>query len=124
MKGDCYVSAMGGGTCNSEFEFLTGSTMGMLGAGVYPYMLYDLRGADKSGALPFLYRLQDKRDSSRPEGELASRPRLPPARIDEFYDEDSFPDAEMFRGMVSDASTYDRFWTCCAKMTSRASSST
>lgn len=40
--GDVYVSAMGGGTCNSEFEFLTGSSMGLLGPGVYPYMLYNL----------------------------------------------------------------------------------
>ena len=44
--GDAYVSALGGGTCNSEFEFLTGSTMGHLGGGVYPYVLYDLDGAE------------------------------------------------------------------------------
>ena len=44
--GDVYVSAMGGGTCNSEFEFLTGSSMGLLGPGVYPYMLYNLEGVD------------------------------------------------------------------------------
>ena len=43
--GDAYVSALGGGTCNSEFEFLTGSSMGHLGGGVYPYVLYDLAGA-------------------------------------------------------------------------------
>ena len=36
--GDVYVSAMGGGTCNSEFEFLTGSSMGLLG----PVPLYAL----------------------------------------------------------------------------------
>lgn len=40
--GDVYVSAMGGGTCNSEFEFLTGASMGNMGGGVYPYVLYDL----------------------------------------------------------------------------------
>ena len=34
--GDVYVSAMGGGTCNSEFEFLTGSSMGLFGAGRVP----------------------------------------------------------------------------------------
>ncbi len=39
-------SALGGGTCNSEFEFLTGSSMGHLGGGVYPYVLYDLDGTE------------------------------------------------------------------------------
>ena len=39
-KGDTYVSVLGGGTCNSEFEFLTGSSMEMFSA-VYPYTTFD-----------------------------------------------------------------------------------
>ncbi|MFR1638513.1 MAG: LTA synthase family protein [Eggerthellaceae bacterium] len=42
--GTAYASAFGAGTCNSEFEFLTGSSMGNFGDGVYPYVLYDLGG--------------------------------------------------------------------------------
>ena len=42
QSGLAYTSARGGGTCNSEFEFLTGSTLGSLGGGVYPYMFYDM----------------------------------------------------------------------------------
>ena len=34
--GDVYVSAMGGGTCNSEFEFLTGASTGNMGGGCTP----------------------------------------------------------------------------------------
>ena len=34
--GDVYVSAMGGGTCNSEFEFLTGSSMAFWGRACTP----------------------------------------------------------------------------------------
>jgi len=49
-SGDVYVSAMGGGTCNSEFEFLTGASMGNMGGGVYPYVLYDLEGVDNLAA--------------------------------------------------------------------------
>ncbi len=45
MKGSLYVSAYGGGTCNSEFEFLTGASMAYFGIGVYPYMVYDLSEA-------------------------------------------------------------------------------
>ena len=36
-RGTLYVSAYGGGTCNTEFEFLTGNSMSYLGSGVYPY---------------------------------------------------------------------------------------
>ena len=36
----------GGGTCNSEFEYLTGTTLGSLGGGVYPYMFYDLENVE------------------------------------------------------------------------------
>ena len=42
--GNLGVSVLGGGTCNTEFEFLTGISMGMVGAGKYPYQFYDLTG--------------------------------------------------------------------------------
>lgn len=107
IEGDCYVSAMGGGTCNSEFEFLTGSSMGMLGAGVYPYMLYDLQDADnlagylssigyKTSAIHPAQKQNWRRD--RVYGQLG---------FDAFYSEEHFEGAEMFRGMVSDGATYD-----------------
>lgn len=107
VKGDCYVSAMGGGTCNSEFEFLTGSTMGMLGAGVYPYMLYDLSGADNLAR--HLSSIGYKTSAIHPaQKENWRRDRVyAQLGFDEFYDIDSFDNPEMFRGMVSDAATYD-----------------
>lgn len=107
VKGDCYVSAMGGGTCNSEFEFLTGSTMGMLGAGVYPYMLYDLNGADNLAR--HLSSIGYKTSAIHPaQKENWRRDRVyAQLGFDEFYDIDSFDNPEMFRGMVSDAATYD-----------------
>lgn len=106
-KGDCYVSAMGGGTCNSEFEYLTGSSMGLLGAGVYPYMLYDLKGADNMAR--YLSSLGYKTSAIHPaESENWRRDRVyKQLGFDEFHSIESFTDAETFRGMVSDASTYD-----------------
>ena len=106
-KGDCYVSAMGGGTCNSEFEYLTGSSMGLLGAGVYPYMLYELKGADNMAR--YLSSLGYKTSAIHPaESENWRRDRVyKQLGFDEFHSIESFTDAEMFRGMVSDASTYD-----------------
>lgn len=37
VKGNLYVSIFGGGTCNTEFEALTGNSLAFLGPGVYPY---------------------------------------------------------------------------------------
>lgn len=40
IEGSLYVSIIGGGTCNTEFEGLTGNTMAFLGTGSYPYSEY------------------------------------------------------------------------------------
>lgn len=41
-KGPLFVSTYGGGTCNSEFEYLTGNTLGYIGGGKYPYVQFDV----------------------------------------------------------------------------------
>ena len=41
QRGNLAVSVHGGGTCNTEFEFLTGNSLGFIGGNKYPYMLYD-----------------------------------------------------------------------------------
>ncbi len=45
MRGNTYASVCGGGTCNSEFEFLTGNSMANISAGVYPYQSWNLSKA-------------------------------------------------------------------------------
>ena len=40
------VSVLGGGTCNSEFEMLTGISMAFIGPGKYPYSFYNFSGID------------------------------------------------------------------------------
>lgn len=37
IRGYTYASVFGGGTCNSEFEFLTGNSMANFNDGIYPY---------------------------------------------------------------------------------------
>ena len=37
IEGSLYVSIFGGGTCNTEFEALTGNSLAFLGVGAYPY---------------------------------------------------------------------------------------
>lgn len=45
MRGYVYSSVYGGGTSNSEFEFLTGNSMVNCTASTYPYESYDLSDA-------------------------------------------------------------------------------
>lgn len=40
IEGSLYVSVIGGGTCNTEFEGLTGNSLAFLGTGAYPYSEY------------------------------------------------------------------------------------
>lgn len=40
VEGSLYVGVFGGGTCNTEFEALTGNTLAFLGPGAYPYTEY------------------------------------------------------------------------------------
>lgn len=44
VKGNLAVSVNGGGTCNTEFEFLTGNSMAFFGTGMYPYSAYGFSG--------------------------------------------------------------------------------
>ncbi len=43
MRGNAYTSVYGGGTCNSEFEFLTGNSMANFSQNSYPYVMYDFK---------------------------------------------------------------------------------
>lgn len=107
-SGNVYVSAMGGGTCNSEFEFLTGSSMGILGAGVYPYMLYDLSGIDST--VSYLKTQGYRASAIHPaDAQNWRRDRVyKQLGFDKFYSITSFENPVMFRDMVSDASTFDK----------------
>lgn len=107
LSGDAFVSALGGGTCNSEFEFLTGSTTGLLGAGVYPYMLYNLQGVDSMAS--YLSSLGYGTTAIHPaEASNWRRDRVyQQLGFDAFYDIESFDDTETRRGLVTDAATYD-----------------
>ena len=106
MRGTMYVSAFGGGTCNTEFEFLTGCSMNYLGMSVYPYSVYNLAGVS---ALP-----QQFADLGY--GTSAMHPNLasnwnrdivyPEFGFQQFLDIESFRDAETIRGYATDTATY------------------
>lgn len=107
LSGNAYVSALGGGTCNSEFEFLTGSSTGLLGAGVYPYMLYDLQDVDN--VAEYLSSAGYKTSAIHPANASNWRRDRVYEQLgfETFYDITSFENAETRRGLVTDAATYD-----------------
>ena len=105
--GTAYASAFGAGTCNSEFEFLTGSSMGNFGDGVYPYVLYDLGGNENLvtyfKSLGYATRAIHPADAAnwrrdRVYGQLG---------FDAFDDISAFEGAETLRGFTTDRETYD-----------------
>ncbi len=117
------VSVYGGGTCNSEFEFLTGNAMGLIGPGKYPYSIYDLSRVD---ALAANFKSWGYRTYAVHPNYPANWKRdivYPQFGFDEFLSADDFggmpdpavdkqtpnePHSEVFHSGVSDAATYDR----------------
>lgn len=49
-KGRLNVTVHGAGTCNTEYEFLTGNALGFVGVGKYPYSVYNLSDIDAIAA--------------------------------------------------------------------------
>ena len=107
-QGSLAVSVLGGGTCNTEFEFLTGVPLAYVGDGKYPYSLYDLSAA------PSLARqfseLGYQTTAMHPNYATNwNRDRVYEALgFDEFLDIDDFAGAETYHSGVSDAATYDK----------------
>ncbi|MFR3451030.1 MAG: LTA synthase family protein [Collinsella sp.] len=107
-RGTLYVSAYGGGTCNTEFEFLTGNSMSYLGSGVYPYTIYDL--LDTKNLAEQFKDLGYTTTAMHPNhGTNWNRENVYSGfGFDRFMTINDFQDAEKLRGMVSDAATYDK----------------
>lgn len=105
-KGEAYVSVLGGGTCNSEFEFITGSSMANLGSG-YPYMTYDLSTAANMAAQ--FKGMGYETTAIHPEDPTNWKRDIiyDDFGFDTFIDETSFEGAETLREFTRDKATYD-----------------
>lgn len=108
QRGDLYVSAYGGGTCNTEFEFLTGNSMAYLGNGVYPYTIYNLTHAENLAQqfsdLGYTTTAMHPNHATNWNRENVYRD----FGFDEFLAIEDFEGADTLRGMVTDAETYDK----------------
>lgn len=107
-RGTFYTSVHGGGTTNTEFEFLTGCSMGNFGPSVYPYTVYDLTRVE---SLPKYFSVLGY-------STLAMHPQLGTnwnrvnayrdLGFDEFLTYDDFGGSDTLRGHVTDRATYDK----------------
>lgn len=107
-RGSLAVSVLGGGTCNSEFEFLTGVPLAYVGDGKYPYALYDLSEAP---SLPKqLSALGYDTTAIHPnEATNWNRDEVYQALgFDRFLSIEEFEGAPVFHSGVTDAATYDK----------------
>ena len=107
VRGQLAVSTYAGGTCNTEFEFLTGNTLGYLGKGAYPYTLYDLSTTDNLASQ--LSSLGYDTCAIHPNlGTNWNREGIYAGfGFDEFLTIDEFEDAPQFHSGVTDAATYE-----------------
>ena len=103
IKGTLYVSVRGGGTCNTEFESLSGNAMGFLPANTYPYEAYIKKKIntiasyliDKGYEAASLH-LSDRNNWNRSNV-------YPLLSLMPFYAQDNYSDIERLRGYATDA---------------------
>ncbi|MDO4806717.1 MAG: LTA synthase family protein [Coriobacteriales bacterium] len=123
LRGTLNVTVHGAGTCNTEFEFLTGNALGFIGAGKYPYSIYDLSRVD---ALAAEFKGWGYKTCAIHPNHASNwnRDKIYPAMgFDQFLSIDDFggmarmsvdrvtpndPHCEVFHSGVSDIETYNR----------------
>ncbi|WP_085829877.1 LTA synthase family protein [Collinsella vaginalis] len=108
QRGRLYVSAYGGGTANSEFEFLTGNSMSNLGSGVYPYTIYDLSRTEN---LARQFKEMGYTTTAMHPNHATNWNRenvYQQFGFDSFLSINDFQGSDTLRGMVTDRATYDK----------------
>ena len=108
IKGNLSVSTLGGGTCNTEFEFLTGLSMAFLPSGVMAYSQYV---KDDLESMATILNEQGYTSVAFHPGKAASWGRdkvYPNLGFEEFYTAEDMDNPVCMRdAYVSDASDYE-----------------
>lgn len=113
IKGDLLVSIFGGGTANTEFEYLTGNSMAHLPIGSVAYDRYIEDECDS--IVGYLKDLGYQTTAIHPYLDTFwNRDEVYPIMgFDEFYSEEDFPeDAHRIKGYVSDEAVYEKIVDC------------
>ncbi len=108
QRGTLMASVNGGGTANTEFEFLTGNSVAFIGNGKYPYQLYNLSDVDslakQLSALGYSTTAIHAQAPNNWNRTLAYRQ----LGFDEFISLEDFADAPQYHAGATDRSTYDK----------------
>jgi phosphoglycerol transferase MdoB-like AlkP superfamily enzyme len=109
IKGNLFVSIFGSGTCNSEFEVLTGNSMAFLPSGSIGYTQF------VKDAMPNIAQTLGAHNYT---GNIALHPYLadgwnrptvyPLFGFEQFLSQDDFENPEMIRKYISDAENYNK----------------
>lgn len=109
IKGNLYMSIFGSGTCNSEFEFLTGNTMAFLQNGIIAYTQVV---KDKLPNLTYTLKQQGYKGNVALHPYLASGWNRPEVYgymgFEHFYSESDFTNPLMYRKYISDQSNMEK----------------
>lgn len=108
VRGTMLASVTGGGTANSEFEFLTGATTAFVGVGKIPYQLYQM--SDVDSLAKDLKELGYVATAMHPQNPVNyHRDKIyQQLGFGEFLSIDDFGDAPYFHNGVCDYVTYDK----------------
>lgn len=108
VGGEVYVSVKGGNTANTEFEFLTGDTMGFLPNGSVPYQQYI--NDDTPSLASYLGSLGYETTAIHPYYATGWDRDIVYEKFgfDEFLDITSFENPLRMRGYISDRSAFDK----------------
>ncbi len=109
MRGQLGVSTFGGGTCNTEFECLTGNSIAFIGYGKYPYQMFSFVGVPNlarqfadMGYTPTAIHPNGQDNWNR-------RATYRDMGFDEFYNIDnSFEEAPALHSGITDRATYEK----------------
>lgn len=109
IKGTTYVSVFGGGTCDTEYSFLTGNTTAYLPANARPYQQY-VKETTPSIAETLKQQGYSTEAIHPGTADAWNRDKVyPEMGFDSFIDGSQFVDAQYTRGAwISDKSCYDR----------------
>lgn len=107
QRGTLLSSVFGGGTADTEFEFLTGASLAFIGAGKYPYQLYDLSEVEslpkQLSSLGYTTRAVHAQDPNNWNRTMV----YSQLGFDEFHSGDEFTEAPVYHAGATDLSTYD-----------------
>ncbi len=108
LRGNLYVSVYGGGTANSEFEFLTGNSIANCAPGSVPYQIYDLKNVGNLAGMLSEKGYQATAIHPQYKGNWNRMRTYTNFGFETFLGMNDFVKPRYLRGHISDESSFDK----------------